>query len=78
MYYTDCPIKKLGDVPYKPAPVREVLIVSYDGDKYCKIFVEGILTEIKSGYIYTEKGRITEVPQISPEKLEYFKEVAND
>ena len=27
-------------------------MVSYDGDKYCTIIVEGMETEIKSGYIY--------------------------
>ena len=50
--YTDYPFVELGDEPYKPAPIREVEILSYDGDKYCKILVEGVGTEVKSGYLY--------------------------
>lgn len=60
MYYTDYPFEELNDIPFKPAPVREITILSYDGDKYCKILVEGIISEIKSGYIYKEAKRYSD------------------
>jgi len=59
--YTDAPIKELGDVSGETAPIRECEILSYDGDKYCIILVEGVKLEVKAGYIYKEKGRIGEV-----------------
>ncbi len=55
--YTDYPFLSLGDEAYKLAPVREIKILSYDGNKYVKIIVEGIEEEIKSGYIYTNAER---------------------
>jgi hypothetical protein len=57
--YTDYPFDFLGDVPYQPAPVREIKVVGCAGafDKYVTILVEGHETEIKAGYIYTKPGR---------------------
>ena len=53
MFFTDYPFTQLGDIPNKKAPIREIeKILAYDGDKYVKILVDGIETEIKSGYIY--------------------------
>jgi len=60
--YTDCPIKELGDIGGELAPIRECEILSYDGNKYCVILVEGVKSEIKSGYLYKKHGRIGEVP----------------
>lgn len=71
-YYTDYPFTELGDISGKEAPVREIQIVSYDDDKYVSIVVEGLHTEIKSGYVYTQKGSYGEVPVISRKELASF------
>lgn len=71
--YTDYPFEELGDIAYKGAPVREVKILSYDNDKYCEIEVEGILTEVKSGYLYKSPGRYGEVPFVEVKDLEMLK-----
>lgn len=68
-FWTDYPIEALGDIPNKIAPVREVTVLSYDGDKYCKVLVEGAHEEIKRGYIYKERGRLGEVPAVTLEDL---------
>jgi hypothetical protein len=62
LFCTDYPILKLGDVPHELAPMRDVKILDYDGDKYCKVEViptffdkkpkAKIIEFIKSGYIY--------------------------
>lgn len=70
--YTDYPFVELGDTPGQIAPIRKVLPLNYDGDKYCDVFVEGIYSTIKAGYIYTKYGRSGEVPAFSPTK--YFEE----
>lgn len=68
-FWTDYPFDRLGDIPYKKAPVREIEVLSYDDNKYCKIKVEGLHEEIKTGYIYQKKGRYGEVPMISPKQI---------
>lgn len=70
IFYTDYPFVELGDTPHEIAPVRKVLPLEYDGNKYCKVLVEGIYSEIKAGYIYTKRGRCGEVPAFNP--AEYF------
>jgi hypothetical protein len=54
--YSDYPITELGDTPNQHAPIREFLLRSYDGDKYCKVqeVSSGVVTEIKSGYLYMD------------------------
>lgn len=59
--YTDYPFDFLGDPPGSAAPVREVEVLSYDGDKYCTVVVGGHKTEIKSGYLYKTPGRYGQV-----------------
>ena len=49
---TDYPFELLGDKAGEEAPIRQITVISYDGDKYCKIRVEGINENIKRGYIY--------------------------
>lgn len=56
--WTDYPFVELGDIPNIIAPIREVEIVLYDGNKYVDIIVEGMKTSIKAGYIYTQPGRV--------------------
>lgn len=65
--WTDYPIAMLGDAPGVAAPIRECLVLSYDGDKYCRVQVEGFLLfpiEIKAGYLYQEPGRCGAVPPV--------------
>lgn len=52
--YTDYPFEELGDIPNKEAPVRRVQLHSYDGNKYCKVGVDGCEypQEVKAEYLY--------------------------
>lgn len=65
--WTDYPIQQLGDQIGEQAPIREIVPIKYDGDKYVKVLVEGHLIEIKSGYIFTMPGRLGEVPVLNPD-----------
>lgn len=67
--YTDYPFEELGDQPYMMAPIREINVISYDGDKYCQIEVGGITTEVKAGYIYDGPGRFDAVSQVKLKDL---------
>ena len=60
--WTDYPILALGDRPMEEAPVREVKVISYDGDKYCRVSVEGVEESIKAGYLYQLPGRLNNQP----------------
>ncbi len=68
--YTDYPFHELGDESFKPAPLREVLLLEYDGDKYVRLQVEGLVSSTKRCYLYTKKGRVGEVPIVPTEVLE--------
>ena len=68
--FTDYPFIELGDIAGKEAPVRECTVISYDGDKYCRVDFGIFQSEIKSGYIYQKSGRLGEVPCITREQLE--------
>ena len=61
--WTDYPILELGDAPKSLAPIREVRLVRYDGDKYATIEVNSVITTIKAGYLYISEGRFGEVLQ---------------
>lgn len=67
--FTDYPIVELGDKPSVEAPIREVVVISFDGNKYCKIEVAGIYTEIKAGYLYRTAGRCGHVQTINLKDL---------
>lgn len=67
--WTDYPLVALGDTAGQPAPVREVEVVSYDGDKYCRVRVCGRYEEIKIAYIYQRAGRLGDVPPLTPMQL---------
>lgn len=69
IFYTDYPFIELGDISGKEAPIRRVLPISFDNDKYVKVLVEGVYSEVKYGYIYTEHGRCGEVPIINPDNI---------
>lgn len=59
--WTDYPFTELGDESGKPAPIRHVNIISYDGNKYCKVSFEnnGSVLEVKAGYLYSRPERMT-------------------
>lgn len=69
-FYTDYPIAQLGDEEGKIAPVRALTILSYDGDKYCKVIVGDVITSIKLGYIYKNFGRSGEVESLKHNEIE--------
>jgi len=65
-FYTDYPFIELGDKPNKEAPIRKVMPLSYDGNKYVKVLVDGVRSEIKAGYIYKKASRLGDVPHFDP------------
>jgi len=67
--WTDYPILELGDLPGVEAPIRKCEVLSFDQNKYCRVWVEGIETEIKGGYLYPQKGRCGEVPCFTLDQL---------
>lgn len=69
-HYTDYPFTELGDAPNKEAPIRPVQVISYDGNKYCTVWVEGHQLEVKAGYIYTRPGRCGDVPAFDPKPFD--------
>lgn len=64
--YTDYPFTELGDIAGLEAPIRECTVLLYDGDKYCDILIDGVVLEVKLGYLYHEFGRQGEVDSIKP------------
>lgn len=63
--WTDYPILAIGDLPGVEAPIRECDILSYDGDKYCRVRVGTCEAEVKRGYLYTMPGRVGQVPSVT-------------
>ena len=63
--WTDYPFTWLGDTSGEKAPVREIEVLSYDDNKYCRIKVCDGEDEIKAGYIYQREGRYGEAPKAS-------------
>lgn len=70
--WTDYPFVELGDEPYKIAPIRQVNVIEWDGNKYATVsFVDNAFhLEVKAGYLYRERGRLGQVKQINPRKLD--------
>jgi hypothetical protein len=68
--YTDYPLAILfGDKPRVEAPIREVKLLDFDGDKYCTVEVGGMTADIKFGYIYFEPKRNGAAPSITIEEI---------
>ncbi len=67
--WTDYPFVELGDIPLAEAPVREVEVIEYDGDKYVTICVNGVTASVKSGYLYAREGRYGTVPKVRTSDL---------
>lgn len=63
--YTDYPMTHLGDESGKKAPIREVFIHGWDGDKYVYLTVEGTVVSVKAGYIYPTPNRCGEVKAVN-------------
>jgi len=55
--WTDYPILPLGDESGKAAPIREVRVLGWDGNKYAAVEVEGLVVSLKRGYLYSIPGR---------------------
>lgn len=68
--WTDYPIEELGDIPNQLAPIRAVEVLDWDGDKYANVLVQGIKTNIKLGYIYSQPGRLGHVPKLSSKQID--------
>lgn len=66
--WTDYPFTWL-DTAGEKAPVREIEVLSYDDNKYCRIKVCDREDEIEAGYIYQREGRYGEVPPITRRQL---------
>lgn len=60
--FTDYPFKELGDTASILAPIREVEVLSYDGDKYCNILINEKTLSVKACYLYKNPGRCGIVP----------------
>ncbi len=67
--FTDYPFPFLGDTVGEEAPIREVEIVSWYGNKYVDIKVGGILADVKAGYLYQAPGRLGEVPVVDTDLI---------
>lgn len=68
--WTDYPFTELGDVPYQVVPIRRVLVLSYDGNKYASVVVGGITSSVKRGYLYSRAGHYGFFETINRRKLE--------
>ncbi len=70
--WTDYPFEALGDKPGEIAPIRQVNVLSYDGNKYVKVSFKdsGDVETFKAGYLYGQRGRCGQVPAINRRKLE--------
>ena len=73
--WTDYPFVELGDEPYKPAPIRHVNVISFDGNKYATISFDncGDVLSVKAGYLYSQRGRYGQVRTVNFRKLERMK-----
>jgi len=67
--YTDYPLISMGDKPNKPAPMRRVELISYDGDKYCMVRIGKNIFEIKTGYLYTCQCIQGKIPYVGAKVL---------
>ena len=70
--WTDYPFEELGDTAGQKAPIRHVTVLSYDGNKYATVSLDGydVTSSVKAGYLYRRCGRLGQVKQINRRKLE--------
>jgi len=50
--WTNYPFVELGDTSRLLGPMRKCEVLTYDGDKYCEILIEGYVVSAKRGYIF--------------------------
>lgn len=55
-FHVDYPIAELGDRSHSFRP-RPCELISYDGNKYCDVLVEGIIVNVKRGYVLPWRDR---------------------
>lgn len=67
--FTDYPFIEFGDSVAEKAPIRMCDVLSFDGDKYCLIRINGKIKTVKSGYLYKKYGRYGEVETINTEEI---------
>lgn len=70
--WTDYPFAEFGDLEGQLAPIREVKLLSYDGDKYITVQYQGVTKDIKRGYVYMERGRCGRVPALNRRVLSHL------
>jgi hypothetical protein len=70
--WTDYPVRKGGDLPHRPAPIRRVIILCYNRNACCAVRVEGVaaVQEIKAHYLYRTPGRYGKAATFSRAELE--------
>ena len=56
--WTDYPFSE-NDAAGKPAPLRKVSLVSYDGNKYVSVRYRGKEYSFKAGYLYNRPFRLS-------------------
>ena len=69
MAWTDYPFTEWGDTKGKPAPIRPVQVMAFDGDKYAKVEFENQVLEVKAGYLYRRPGRLGTVEKVTIDDL---------
>jgi len=88
--WTDYPLCKdatisgpVLDEPGKPAPIREVEVLGWDGNKYARVkFEQGTYT-FKVGYLYTKSFRLTrdfdgDIPSVDTKSIPVIDVYAED
>lgn len=52
-WWTGYPFAELGDPPRQRAPIREVVLLEWSGDKYARVRLpDGHEAEVKAGYLF--------------------------
>lgn len=76
--WTDYPFVSLGDVAGELAPVRHLLVLGFDNNKYATVMclATGQVESIKAGYLYRRATRYGGSPCISFRKLERMVRIA--
>lgn len=75
--WTDYQFQWLENKAGEISTVREIEVISYEGEEYCKIKVGGKFDTIRCNFIYQKPGRFGEVPQITRRQLMMLKKKRN-
>ena len=66
------------DQPYTKAPIREVEVHGWDGNKYARVTYDGSTYIFKVGYLYVEPGRCGDVDTIDVSELPTLDDLYDD